>query len=175
MGCISTAEIWHCLETLPEKLDDHYEQAWRRATSEGNLHRRKQAYHTLMWITLAEQPLSLQALHEAVAISMGIESGIRGSTAISTIDVIALCAGIITVEGCSAGRCDICKQEIPELSRAKVLVVHASASEYFYTGQSLYFPTRHEMITKTCAHVSKRVTIEPYWGMVAPSSLITEA
>lgn len=128
-----------------------------------------------MRITLAEQPLSLQALHEAVAISMGIESGIRGSTAISTIDVIALCAGIVTVEGCSAGRRDVCKQEIPELSSAKVLVVHASASEYFYTRQSLYFPTRLEMITKTCAYVRKGVAIEPYWGMVLPSSPITEA
>ena len=175
MGCISTAEIWHCLETLPDKLDDHYEQAWRRATSEGNPHRRKQAYLTLMWIILAEQPLSLPALHEAVAISMGIDSGLRGSTATSMNDVIALCAGIITIEGCSAARRDTSNQEVLDLSNAKVLVVHASASEYFYTRQNFYFPTGHEIITKTCAHVIKSAAIEPYWAAIPLSSLVPVA
>jgi len=175
MECISIAEIRHCLKTLPEKLDDHYHQAWQRATGNGNLHRRKQAYYTLMWVTLAEQPLSLQALNEAVTISMNIDPHPESSTATSANDTLALWAGIVTIQRSSIAWHGICKQENAEPSSTKVLVVHASASEYFYARQDLYFPTSHLMITKTCAHVIGSVPIEPYWGKTPSSSLIVEA
>lgn len=133
MECMSFAEARHCLITLPKKLDDHYHQAKQKATGSGNLHKRKQVYCTLIWVTLAEQPLSLQVLNEAVTISMSIGSRLEGSTTTTTTDLLALCTGIITIEGCSAAWHDINKQGNSELSSAKVLVVHASASEYFCT------------------------------------------
>jgi hypothetical protein len=75
--CRSVDEIYKCLDTLPERLDDYYEQCWQRATCEGSSHKRTLAHHILMWVTLAEQPLSLQALIQAARISTDNDSGLK--------------------------------------------------------------------------------------------------
>jgi hypothetical protein len=124
MECRSIAEIRHCLETFPEKLDDHYHQAWERATCTGNLHKREQAYYTLMRIILAEQPLRLRALNEAVTISMSIDARLEKSATTSVTDLLILCAGIVAAES-QPETCDSSgeKQE-SDRSCEKILVLH---------------------------------------------------
>lgn len=175
IDCRSVAEINHCLDTLPEKLDDHYEQAWRRATCEGNLYKRTQAHHILMWTIIVEQPLSLRALTEAVSISMDVDSGLVNSTTMSVTDIIVLCAGLVRVEGLPSGSQDNAEIEDCLMSTAKAITVHTSAHEYFYHRRSLYFPASHKIINMTFAHVIHSLAIEPYWGAVPLSSLLLDA
>jgi hypothetical protein len=175
MECRSVAEIRHCLETLPEKLDDHYHQAWKRATCNGNLHKRKQAYYTLMWIILAEQPLSLRALNEAVVISMSIDARLEESATTSVTDLLFLGAGIVAIESLPEAWRSSGKMQAPDPSGAKVLVVHASASEYFYTRQDIYFPSSCGTITKICAHAIQRLAVEPLWESFPLSSQLAKA
>jgi hypothetical protein len=124
---------------------------------------------------MAEQPLSLQALNEAVSISMGIDAQFGGSNTTSMIDFLILCAGIITIEEQPAAGQSSGEKENSDPSNAKVWVVHASASEYFYTRRGLYFPSSHETVTLTCAHAIKTLAIEPYWGEIGLSGELAEA
>jgi hypothetical protein len=173
--CRSVNEIYKCLDTLPERLDDYYEQCWQRATCEGSSHKRTLAHHILMWVTLAEQPLSLQALIQAARISTDNDSGLENLDCSTVADILFICAGLIRIEGMPFALQNSREHECAIPSNMKVLAAHNSTCEYFHNRRSLHFPASHEIITRTCGRVAKCIAIEPHWAIVPLSSLLTQA
>lgn len=175
LECSSTREIHHCLDTLPEKLDDHYAQAWQRATGQGNMYKRRKAEHIFIWTIMVEQPLTLQALSEAISISMRTDSELGDLEAVSPVEILTICAGLIKVEGATYARLRGDEYTDAVSPKAKVSTVHTSVSEYFYDKKHLYFPAGDQIIAETCARVMQSLAIEPSWGLTPLSSVLIEA
>jgi hypothetical protein len=124
------------LETLPEKLNDTYDDTMKRIQSGQEKNRSDLAMKMLMLLSYALQPMKLGEVQLAL-LTMEVEPD---ETTIDTDDIyreellVAICTGIVTLEdGTSAIR-----------------FVHHTAETYFESNRERRFNNGHIELTKTC-------------------------
>ena len=91
------------------------------------------ARKVLAWITCAKRPLTILELRHALAIEVG-ETHLDEDNLTQTEDLIAACAGLVTVD-----------QE-----SGIIRLVHYTTQEYFERTQNLWFPDAEVDITLAC-------------------------
>ena len=89
--------IEEALKKLPQGLNDNYDRTIERIKSQGS-DCWDLARQVLLWLSNSQEPLSIEALQEAVAIEPGMTSiGIRDLDDVESL--ISACAGLVVFEG----------------------------------------------------------------------------
>jgi ankyrin repeat domain-containing protein 50 len=84
------------LEAFPSKIEEVYLQTWRRILAQKASHV-STAKALLVWVLYAEQPITIEALEHALAISPNTHRFEPGRVVPGAI-LIALCRGLVTLE-----------------------------------------------------------------------------
>jgi ankyrin repeat protein len=128
----SRRDIRRSLASLPQKLDDTYDEAMRRIWSQGR-EDIELAQRLLPWIICAKRPLKLIEVQHALTVEVGDadldEEGIPEAEL-----MISACAGLVTVDSEST----------------TIRLVHYTAQEYFERIMATQFPRAQVDITSTC-------------------------
>lgn len=136
--------MYHYLNHLPEGLDAIYGEIWTRATGTRDSRQSYRVRMLLLWVLIAEQPLSATALAEALVASEGSKSG---SCPLSEHEIVSLCAGLVTIDtfliGLDASSGDHVTQSVATLS-------HSSVQQYLEKNRAEYFPNAHDTIVDVC-------------------------
>jgi hypothetical protein len=130
--------IRKCLATLPPELFFVYDRAWQRVTGDRISHDTEFAKLILMWVSLAEQPLTIRALREALSTST---LRIPCDALLSEQDIVSCCAGLIRTEPSSETNCS---------EANAVFLLHPSLHRYFHRNQVQYFGHAHDAILAAC-------------------------
>ena len=89
-------DIQEALEKPPQGLNDTYDRTLNRIKSQDS-ESWSLARKVLLWLSNALEPLSIEALQEAVAVESGMRSiGIRDRDDIESL--ISTCAGLVVLE-----------------------------------------------------------------------------
>jgi ankyrin repeat protein len=124
--------VREALETLPDQLDDTYDEVMRRIESQ-NSDDRKIAQRVLGWISFAKRPLSLLELQHALATEPRAERFDEDNVMDQEL-ITSTCAGLVFVDDESN----------------VVRLVHYSTQEYFARHCHDLFPTAEMEISEAC-------------------------
>jgi ankyrin repeat protein len=125
-------DIRKALESLPKALDDIYDEAMRRVSSQDE-EDAKLAKRVLAWIFYAFRPLTIIEVQHALAVEPGNVS--FDGDALPDEDVlVSVCAGLVTID-----------QE-----SNIIRLVHYTTQEYFERTQTSSFPHAQTDIAMTC-------------------------
>lgn len=135
-----------------------------------------------MWVTLAEEPLSVRALGEATSVPI---DGLIESLPTEE-EIVGACAGLVhsktesirrpySRKGRSFGSwfMDVGHLSLglsSDLEDRCVVFVHASAHQYFLSKASSYFPHAHDSIVAKCLSLSDSAAIT--WAVRFQTSYI---
>ncbi|KAJ6574297.1 hypothetical protein B0H19DRAFT_985951, partial [Mycena capillaripes] len=93
---ITVKGVRDALQTLPNTLNDSYDEAMKRITQQ-NEESRSTAYSTLTWVANAKRPLTALELQTALAIEPGTKALDKDN--MLDIDIIlSVCAGLIIID-----------------------------------------------------------------------------
>ncbi|KAL1614670.1 hypothetical protein SLS54_009543 [Diplodia seriata] len=126
------AKVRKCLDTIPEDLDDIYNEAMFRIEQQ-NKDDLQLAKRVLAWITYAYRPLRLRELCQALAIEPE-EDTLDSEAMPDAMTLVDICAGLVTID---------------ETSRV-IRLVHYTTQDYFYRRRMTRFPDTQKYITSTC-------------------------
>ena len=137
-------DLRKALKTLPIGLDESYSHAMDRIDSQDQ-DARQLAYRILYWVSYTFRPLTVDELRHALAVEPE-ESEFDPENLAEEGDLIAVCAGLVTME--------------PE-SRI-VRIVHYTAQDYFEKIKDSRWPEARRTIAATClAYISyKNIEIQ---------------
>ena len=125
-------DVCMSLQDLPKELSGTYDEIiqriWSQDAEDVSLARK-----VLLWISCSLRPLTLVELQHALAITHG-ESYLDEEALIDGDLLVAVCAGIVTVDGKSG----------------IIRLVHHTTQEYLEHIQQERFPTAHVKIARTC-------------------------
>lgn len=139
---------------MPETLNDHYHQAWKRVTEQTNHYRRDQARIALTWVLLAKQPLSVLALREAVA-TCTTDTLVGGADFLP--DIERLCTGLVKLEKHPCPRWIIGDGLCTTMgAHTRVVVTHTSISEYFVDRRHMYLPSGERLLVSACLKIMRQ-------------------
>ena len=125
-------DLRKALKTLPNGLDESYTRAMDRIDLQDQ-DPRQLAYRILYWISYTLRPLTVDELRHALGVEPE-ESEFDEENLIDEGDIIAVCAGLITVE--PEGRI--------------VRMVHYTAQDYFEKIRDSRWPEARQTIAATC-------------------------
>lgn len=171
--CARIEDVYACLDTFLPGLESFYDEAWDRVSRGNDLITSRRARLILMWVTLAEESLSVRALREATSASV---HGVKGSL-LTEQEIIGSCAGLLhsvvdrisrppLLQGLGLNQSRLTDE--PE--NRCITFVHASAHQYFLNKASFYFPYAHDSIAATCLSFSDPVVVT--WAMRFQASFI---
>lgn len=146
MGCTKVEDIDIHLESLPLDLDAYYEQAWERAIGETDPLRAFRARLILTWMTLAEQPLSLEGLQMALSLS-GYHAE---ASLIEAEEIVSACAGFLRIESTQMHSPHPEQHTEQRESQPGITFIHNSAHRYLKTRQEENFPGADDKIVAAC-------------------------
>jgi hypothetical protein len=153
LECQRSEDIDHSLNHLHVKLDEYYDEAWKRATDDHNQLRCQRAKLILMWATLSKQLLTVAALREALLASGG---GVEGD-ALSEEEIQSYCAGLIRVESLPSRRRLSKTTDAASGSTdggrsidSVIAFRHVSAHHFFEKRQATHFPCASKLIVAAC-------------------------
>lgn len=125
------------LKELSKGLNDHaYDKAYENAMTriQGQLGEQTElAMQTLSWLVCAKRPLTALELQHALAIEEN-ESGIDEENMPEVEDILAVCAGLVTIENESG----------------IIRLVHYTTQEYLERKKDLLFPNTESDISRLC-------------------------
>ncbi|KAJ5426390.1 hypothetical protein N7465_001460 [Penicillium sp. CMV-2018d] len=125
------------LKELSKGFDDHaYDKAYENAMTriQGQLGEQTElAMQTLSWLACARRPLTSLELQHALAIEKG-ESSIDEENMPEVEDILAVCAGLVTIENESG----------------IIRLVHYTTQEYLERKKDLLFPSVEDDISRLC-------------------------
>ncbi|KAM0724014.1 hypothetical protein Q7P37_001005 [Cladosporium fusiforme] len=155
VSCTKLENVYRVLNHFPSDLDSFYDQAWSRATADRGSPRAQRARLILMWLTLAEEPLTIMALGEAL-----VASGVTiKDEPLSEEDVLSSCVGLLRTEQHSTQSQRSTK---PLGSKAcsnlftVITFVHPSAYRHFKRRQESVFPHGNDLILAACRQCANR-------------------
>ena len=133
MGSKHTVKkIREALESLPQGLDDTYNDAIERIASQ-NPEDYALALHVFGWITHARRPLTLAQLQHAIAVEHGMTE-LDQEDLPDQETLVALCAGLIRFD--QRSNC--------------ARLVHYTTHEFFERNGERLFPNAHTKLAATC-------------------------
>ncbi|KAM0722329.1 hypothetical protein Q7P37_001770 [Cladosporium fusiforme] len=94
LECTHVEEMRRYLRNVPQEVDAFYDEAWQRATGDDSSHKARMAKEIIMWIYLAEQDLTAEALGEVLS-AAGYGNGVD---ALTEHEIISSCAGLVRSE-----------------------------------------------------------------------------
>ncbi|RXW23767.1 hypothetical protein EST38_g2088 [Candolleomyces aberdarensis] len=104
-SCISVQSLMKKLETLPIGLNELYDHTLERIEAQGQ-EKTSLAKRVLLWVTYALQPMSIEALQEAVAIEL--DSKTFDANRMSPIELLLdVCCGLVAADTRVLGRKDV--------------------------------------------------------------------
>ncbi|KAH7394274.1 ankyrin repeat-containing domain protein [Phaeosphaeria sp. MPI-PUGE-AT-0046c] len=129
--CLTIVDIEHALGSLPQGINDTYEQALERI-SKLSVNRRRAVMRLLQRVSYSKRPLTIAELEHAIAISRDAQE-LRKDHIISAKVLTSLSAGIVIVD-----------------ENERVRLTHKTAEEYFISRRTLLFPDGDVEITESC-------------------------
>lgn len=180
--CTRVGDVFAYLESVPSGLNTFYDQTWNRFASDNGSPASQRARLILMWVTLAEEPLSVRALGEAISVPI---DGVVESLPTEE-EIVGACPGLVhsktervsqpfSQSGRSSGSWleDVGDHPIglaSDLEDRCIVFVHASAHQYFLSKASSYFPQAHDSIVAKCLSLSDPVAVT--WAVRFQTSYI---
>jgi hypothetical protein len=125
-------EIRKALDSLPDKLDDIYDEAMKRIRSqdENDAHL---AERVLYWVSYALKPLTVMEIQHALAVEPG-DKYLDEEALTDEILLVSVCAGLVTID-----------------QGSKILrLVHYTTQEYFQRTRITQFPNAQSTIATSC-------------------------
>ncbi|KAL8791897.1 MAG: hypothetical protein Q9195_005473 [Heterodermia aff. obscurata] len=120
------------LDRLPETLDQYYDDAWVRMTSQEQ-HLKEIAHHTISWLYGSRRQLMVDELRHALSLQPGDETFCaEGLTAIEYI--LDACQGLVVVEG----------------NEKVVRLMHSTVRDYFQNRYNQLLGYTAVYLTETC-------------------------
>lgn len=139
--CLTTSDIEFALSSLPQGINDTYEQALERI-SKLSVNRRRAVMRLLQWVSYSKRPLTIAELEHAIAISRGAREMQTGHI-ISAKVLTSLSAGIVIVD-----------------ENERVRLTHKTAEDYFTTRRTTLFPNGDVDIAESCLTYLQLFTFE---------------
>lgn len=120
------------LHTLPEGLEETYDEVWRRIESQ-NRDDAELATRVIYWIFYAIMPLTVAGLQHALAVEPG-DTFLDNDNITSKDLLVSACAGLVLIQ-----------QE-----SGTVEFVHQTTQEYFERTAAQHFPSARKKILRSC-------------------------
>lgn len=143
--CTNVNDVYRYLEEIPSQATALYDQAWKRAIGTNDPYRARRIKTILMWLSLAEESLSVSALNEALCAS---ERQHSGTELLSTDDIVSACAGFVRVEFPPRHRDK--HKENSRLKSPLITLSHLSAHQYLRDRREVYFHRAGDAIVAAC-------------------------
>jgi len=124
--------IRKALETLPKQLDETYDQAMERITSQSEDYSAL-AKNVLAWVSSAVRPLTVTELQHALAVELATTE-LDEDNIIEEELLVSVCLGLVEVDRMSA----------------IIRLVHFTAQDYFVRTRLKLFPEAQKMIATAC-------------------------
>lgn len=150
VSCTTLGDVYDLLNLFPQDMDAFYEEAWERATSDLTSPRAMRARSILVWATLAETCLTMEALEEALRAS-GLASDQEPLTG---EEILSSCAGLIRIEP-EVSSIESAEYHYPgSMNPWIIALVHPSAHRHLMKNRDTYFPNGHDEIVSACLRAS---------------------
>ena len=125
-------DLREALRRLPDQLDEYYERAWARITSQ-EYPLEEIAHHTISWLLLSRRQLGVDELRHALAVRKGDES-FNEESLIAIEEVLEMCKGLVIFE--EHGR--------------HVRLMHSTTLEFFQKQSDRLFKDSAAYVAETC-------------------------
>ena len=146
---LSSQDISDALATLPNKVDDSYEETMQRLEDDFEPDQVSTAKRLLSWIVCTHRQLSWVELEQAMAVRLG-DSDFNPRRRLQPDHLLRLTAGLITIDTMKDGA---------------VSLVHSSAQEYFERNRKKWFGTALTDISiVTLTYLNFETFLEPCQG-----------
>ncbi|KAL8693886.1 MAG: hypothetical protein Q9224_003669 [Gallowayella concinna] len=89
-------DLREALDKLPEKLNDYYEIAWTRISSQEEP-LKSIAHHTIGWLYFGRRLLTVEELRHALAVRAG-DASLSSDSLTIAIDILETCQGLVILE-----------------------------------------------------------------------------
>lgn len=139
--CLSISEIGIALKSLPQGINDTYDQAMARI-EKLSVNRRRAVKRLLQWVSYSKRPLTIGELEHAIAVSRGARE-LQADHIISAKVLTSLSAGIVIVDG-----------------NERVRLTHKTAEDYFINRRATFFSDGDVEITERCLAYLQLATFE---------------
>lgn len=132
LDSVSAGEMEEALDTMPQGLDDAFEETLRRIQAQPE-NRQTMAMNTLMWISHAKRPLLVGELLDALSIKSS-ERSLNKRNRPSQRLVLECCFGLVSLDEESL----------------VIRLVHYSVQEYLLEHRVRIFPSGEEIVAEKC-------------------------
>lgn len=139
--CLTISDIERALGSLPQGINDTYEQAMNRI-AKLSVNRRRAVMRLLQWVSYSKRPLTIAELEHAIAITRGARE-LQADHIISAKVLTSLSAGIVIVD-----------------ESERVRLTHKTAEDYFISRRTTLFPNGDVEITESCLAYLQLATFE---------------
>jgi ankyrin repeat protein len=129
--CLTIREIENALGSLPQGINDTYDQVMERI-EKLSVNRRRAVKRLLQWVSYSKRPLTLEELEHAIAVSRGTRELLTDHI-ISAKVLTSLSAGIVIVD-----------------ENERVRLTHKTAEDYFTNRRAAFFSNGDVEITESC-------------------------
>jgi ankyrin repeat protein len=147
--CRTRAALRASLATLPHTLEKTYDRILCNIPEEDSVY----AIRILLWLTFAEQPLSLDEIAEAVAIDPDRDPVfVEDEKLEDPMELLDICSSLVSIVTDNGDK-------MPGSKRQFATLAHYSVKEYFLSarsrtdqavGYSLHFNQGHSMLARAC-------------------------
>lgn len=125
-------DLREALNRLPEKLDQYYEDAWSRISSQEQ-HLKQIAHNTISWLCLSRRQLKTEELRHALATRPG-DKDLCTESLIAVADILESCQGLVVVEQHSH----------------IIRLMHSTTREFFFNRHNQLLKNSATYLAKTC-------------------------
>ncbi|KAH4216616.1 hypothetical protein HBI26_190290 [Parastagonospora nodorum] len=139
--CLNISEIEIALRSLPQGINDTYDQVMERI-EKLSVNRRRAVKRLLQWVSYSKRPLTIRELEHAIAVSRGARE-LQADHIISAKVLTSLSAGIVIVD-----------------ENERVRLTHKTAEDYFINRRETFFSDGDVEITERCLAYLQLATFE---------------
>ncbi|KAG7005696.1 hypothetical protein G7Y79_00018g045030 [Physcia stellaris] len=125
-------DLREALDRLPEKLDQYYEDAWSRISSQEQ-HLKQIAHNTISWLCLSRRQLKIDELRHALATRLG-DKDFCAESLIAVGDILEICQGLVVVEQHSH----------------IIRLMHSTTREFFFNRHNQFLKNSATYLVQTC-------------------------
>lgn len=150
--CNHVEQMFRYLDRVPMEVDQLYDEAWNRATSDLGSHGSDLTKEVVMWILQAERVLFIEALGEML-MAAGLGSCVDSVT---EQEILSACAGLIRTESLATRSTRMRNWDDEEAVAAPqaldrvVTFSHPSVYRYFRARKESLFPFADDHIVTRC-------------------------